>query len=97
MNNEKSQSTTIIDTKENLDNINLSLDSYQEKIILETIKRLKNPFYNLSVKQVAQDLQIGENLAYEVFKREDFPSINIGRKWKISLIAYLIWKTQKRV
>jgi len=67
MNNEKSQSTTIIDTKENLDNINLSLDSYQEKIILETIKRLKNPFYNLSVKQVAQDLQIGENLAYEVF------------------------------
>lgn len=86
-----------IEAKENLNNEYINANTYQERIILEVLRKLKNPFYNLSVKQVAQDLQIGENMAYEVFKREDFPSINIGRKWKISLIAYLIWKTQKRI
>lgn len=86
-----------IETKEDLNNEYTNANTYQERIILEVLRKLKNPFCNLSVKQVAQDLQIGENMAYEVFKREDFPSINIGRKWKISLIAYLIWKTQKRI
>lgn len=70
--------------------------NFREKMILECIKKYRNPFVNISVQQVAKDLQIGENLAYEIFKRDDFPSINIGRKWKISLIAYLLWKTQKR-
>lgn len=74
---------------------NLELTS-REKIVLYCIKKYKNPFMNLSVKQVARDLQIGENLAYDLFKRDDFPSINIGRKWKISLVAYLLWKTEKR-
>lgn len=80
-------------TTKDKNNIELS---FQEKMILECIKKYKNPFVNISVHQVAKDLQIGENLAYEIFKRNDFPSINIGRKWKISLISYLLWKTQKR-
>ena len=87
----------LIDTKENIDNKKIALDNYQERMLLECIRKVKNPFINIGVKQVAKDLQIGENLAYDVFKRDDFPSINIGRKWKISLIAYLLWKTQKRV
>ena len=95
--NEIKQDTVVIDTKENLDKCTVDLNDYQERMLVESIKRLKNPFYNISVKQVAEDLQIGENMAYEVFKRDDFPSINIGRKWKICLISYILWKTKRRV
>lgn len=77
----------VIDTKEKLDSIPISFENYQEKILLEFIKRLKNPFVNISVQDVAKDLKIGENMAYAIFKREDFPSINIGRCWKICLIS----------
>jgi len=31
------------------------------------------------------------------FKRDDFPSINIGKSNQIMLLAYLIWKMNKRV
>ena len=89
--------TKIIDTKERLDNIDIKLENQQEKMLLESIKRLKNPFINISVQDVARDLKIGENMAYAIFKRDDFPSINIGRCWKICLISYIMWKTQKRV
>jgi hypothetical protein len=77
----------VIDTKEKLDSIPISFENYQEKILLEFIKRLKNPFVNISVQDVAKDLKIGENMAYAIFIREDFPSINIGRCWKICLIS----------
>lgn len=96
MNNEVLENR-VIDTKEKLENISINLNDYQEKIILETIKRLKNPFVNISVQDVAKDLKIGENMAYAIFKREDFPSINIGRCWKICLISYILWKTQRRM
>lgn len=84
--------------------INKTIDTKEEKsrtleelMIIEAIKKLKNPFINLTVQDVAKDLKIGENMAYSIFKRVDFPSVNIGRCWKISLISYLIWKTQKRI
>lgn len=96
MENENS-GLAIIDTKEKLNDLSLTLDNYQEKILLETIKRLKNPFVNISVQDVAKDLKIGENMAYSIFKRDDFPSVNIGRCWKICLISYILWKTQKRI
>jgi len=91
MNIEKSQSTTIIDTKEK------NQHSLEELMVVEAIKSIQNPFINLTVQDVAKDLKIGENMAYTIFKRDDFPSINIGRCWKISLISYLLWKTQKRI
>ena len=69
----------------------------EELMIIEAIKKIRNPFINLTVQDVAKDLKIGENMAYTIFKRDDFPSVNIGRCWKISLISYLLWKTQKRV
>ena len=71
--------------------------SLEELMIIEAIKKVQNPFINLTVQDVAKDLKIGENMAYTIFKREDFPSVNIGRCWKISLISYLLWKTQKRI
>ncbi len=79
----------VIDTKDK--------KTLEELIIIETIKQIKNPFINLTVKDVAKDLKIGENMAYAIFKRDDFPSVNIGRCWKISLISYLIWKSQRRL
>lgn len=80
----------VIDTKDN------KKFTMQEIMIIEAIKKIQNPFVNLTVHDIAKDLKIGENMAYTIFKREDFPSINIGRCWKISLISYLLWKTQKR-
>ena len=80
----------IIDTKEKEYNL-------KELMMIEAIKKVSDPFVNLTVQDVAEDLMIGENMAYAIFKRNDFPSINIGRCWKISLISYLVWKTQKRV
>ena len=92
MNNEN-----IINTKVKLENVTITLNNAQEKMLLDCVRRIQNPFINITVQEVAKDLQIGENMAYEIFKRDDFPSVNIGRKWKITLIAYLLWKTQKRV
>ena len=71
--------------------------SLKELMMIEAIKGVADPFMNLTVQDVAKDLKIGENMAYTIFKRDDFPSVNIGRCWKISLISYLVWKTQKRV
>lgn len=81
----------IIDTKEK------KQYTLEELMAIESIKKVKNPFINLTVQDVAKDLKIGENMAYTIFKRADFPSVNIGRCWKISLISYLLWKTKKRV
>lgn len=63
---------------------------------IQSIKRLKNPFKMLSVKDVMQDLNICETIAYRTFKRADFPSINIGKSNQVMLVAYLIWKMRKR-
>lgn len=81
----------VIDTKENKSH------TLEDLMIIEAIKKVQNPFINLTVQDIAKDLKVGENMAYTIFKRTDFPSINIGRCWKISLISYLLWKTQKRV
>lgn len=94
---DKTKDNIINNTNDKIENFTITFDNTQDKIILECVKKIHNPFINISVKDVAKDLQIGENMAYEIFRRDDFPSINIGRKWKITLIAYLLWKTQKRV
>lgn len=80
----------LIDTNEETKNIFDLLGTYK-------INNINNPFKNISVKDVAKDLHIGKNKAYELFKQDDFPSINIGRSWKIMLLSYLLWKLNKRV
>ena len=89
--NNTNQTLKLIETNEN------KKYTQEELMIIEAIKKIRNPFIDLSVQDVAKDLKIGENMAYTIFKRDDFPSVNIGRCWKISLISYLLWKTQKRV
>ncbi len=81
----------LIDTEEkNIEEITSLLASYG-------MKNIENPFMNISVKDVAKDLNIGKNKAYELFKQDDFPSLNIGRSWKIMLLSYLLWKLHKRI
>lgn len=79
----------IIETKEVL--------SVEERIAIDTIRRVKNPFKMLTVKDIMNDLGICESIAYKTFRRDDFPSIKIGKNNQIMLLAYLIWKMQKRV
>lgn len=87
-----------IDTEDKKININLSSPLTAEQLMaIESIKRLKNPFRMLCVKDIMQDLNICETIAYRTFKRADFPSINIGKSNQVMLIAYLIWKMTKRV
>ncbi len=54
-----------------------------------------NPFDNITVKEVAKDLKLGENKANEVFRRKDFPSVNIGKTKTISVLAYFLWKLDR--
>ena len=79
----------INDTKENA-------MTTEDKIVAEVIKSMINPFDNLTVKEVAKDLKMGENLANQVFKRKDFPSVNIGKTKTVMKLAYYIWKMKHR-
>lgn len=67
----------------------------KEIMIINTMKRIKNPYKNLTVTDIAKDLNIGINKAYEIFKRHDFPSIEIGKQKTVTLLAYLLWKMEK--
>ena len=88
MNNENmSTNINVIDTKEK---------TLNEQIILSYITKLKNPFVTLSVQDVSKDLHIGINQAYDLFKQEDFPTINIGKRKTVTLAAYLLWKMSKK-
>lgn len=79
----------VIETKETL--------TPEQRIAIDTIRRVKNPFKMLNVKDVMKDLNICETIAYKTFKRADFPSINIGKSNQVMLLSYLIWKMSKRV
>ena len=85
--NEVNEKTNInvIDTEESL----------KEKIVVNYLNKLKNPFVMLSVSDVSKDLHIGINQAYDLFKQEDFPTISIGKRKTVNLASYLLWKMNK--
>jgi len=60
-----------------------------ELITIDSIRRVKNPFRMIGVRDVMKDLNICETIAYRTFKRVDFPSIHIGKNNQIMLISYL--------
>ena len=87
-----------IDTEDKKININLQKPlTIEELMAIEIIKRLKNPFMMIDVVTVMKDLHICKSIAYRLFQRADFPSINIGKNNQIMLLPYMIWKMQKRV
>lgn len=79
----------IIETKEVL--------TPEQRMAIDTIRRVQNLFKMLTVKDIMNDLGICETVAYKTFRRSDFPSINVGKTNQVMLLAYLIWKMQKRV
>lgn len=84
---------------ENIEVINQTKDKFntiEEKLLIEIIKNYKNPFELLTAKNISEDLHIGINQAYELFKQSDFPAINIGKKKRITLVSYLLWKINKK-
>lgn len=70
--------------------------SVKELMIMKSVEKIKDPFKNLTVEDVAKDLKMGENLTNQLFRREDFPSVNIGKTKTVTLLAYLLWKMEKR-
>ena len=78
----------IIQTKDNF--------SIEELLIKEAVKSLGDPFKNLTVKEIAKDLKMGENLTNDLFRRKDFPSVNIGKTKTVTLLAYILWKMKKQ-
>ena len=49
-----------------------------------------------TVEDVMKILKIGRNRAYDIFKRDDFPAILIGRKYVIEQNAFYIWLQSSR-
>ena len=68
----------------------------QDFMVIESIRKLKNPFRMIGVEVVMQDLHICRSIAYRLFQRDEFHSINIGKSNQIMLLSYMIWKMQKR-
>ena len=84
-----------------MDNINIQektihTNDIKEQIITNYLNKTTNPFKMLSVQEVSKDLHIGINQAYDLFKQDDFPTINIGKRKVITLASYLLWKMNKK-
>ena len=79
----------IIETKEVL--------TPEQRMAIDTVRRVKNPFRMIGVKDVMNDLKVCETVAYRIFRRADFPAINFGKTNQIMLLAYLMWKMSRRV
>lgn len=79
----------VIETKEIL--------TPEQRIAIDSIRRVKNPFIMIGVKDVMKDLNVCETIAYKIFRRNDFPSINLGKTNQVMLLSYLILKMSKRV
>lgn len=71
-------------------------EEIKKELMKKAVEKLDEPWKNLTVKDVAKDLKMGENKTNELFKRKDFPSINIEKTKTISAIAYALWKLEKR-
>ena len=84
----KITNTELIDTKER--------EELRGQIVMSYLAKMKNPFVTLSVLDVSKDLHIGINQAYDLFKQNDFPAINIGKRKVITLASYLLWKMNKK-
>ncbi len=84
----KITNTELIDTKEK--------EELRGQIVMSYLAKMKNPFVTLSVLDVSKDLHIGINQAYDLFKQNDFPAINIGKRKVITLASYLLWKMDKK-
>lgn len=82
-------------TKEVILNIQNELTN-KDILLLSSINRLKNPFRMIGVETIMKDLNICRGVAYKIFQRDDFPSINVGKTKQIMLISYIVWKMTRK-
>ena len=60
----------------------------KNKLIVLLIEKYNiNPFANMKVKDVANDL----------FRRKDFPAITFTKPKQICWLSYLLWKMERRI
>lgn len=50
----------------------------------------------LTVQEVQDILKIGRNKVYEVFARQDFPAICLGRRYVVEQKAFNNWLQSRR-
>lgn len=99
MNNIENQimERNLIDTEDKYLEINYNQKlTPKDYMAIESIRKLKNPFRMIDVNTVMKDLNICKSVAYKLFQRDDFPSINIGKSNQVMILAYMIWKMNKR-
>lgn len=82
-------------TKEIILNVQNELNN-KDILLLSSINRLKNPFRMIGVETIMKDLNICRGVAYKIFQRDDFPSINVGKTKQIMLISYIVWKMTRK-
>ena len=84
------------DEKDNKNELFEKYDLKYDLIALLVQKAEMNPYANIGIKAIEKDLQIGSRKANEIFNRNDFPSINIGKTRKVNILAYWLWKMERR-
>lgn len=82
---------------EDLKNITKDELTLEEKIAIECLKSVEDPFVMITLNDVKEDLNISDSSAYKLFRRKDFPSVNIGKKNQIMLLSYILWKMKRQV
>ena len=85
-----------VDEKDNKNELFEKYDLKYDLIALLVQKAEMNPYANIGIKDIEKDLQIGSRKANEIFNRNDFPSINIGKTRKVNILAYWLWKMERR-
>lgn len=81
---------------------NIVIETKQEltagdRMAIESIRRVRNPFRMLTVQDIANDLKVCEITVYKLFKNENFPAIKVGKGYMVMLLPYLIWKMNRNV
>ena len=79
----------VIETKEDI--------TAEQRAVIESIRKIRNPFVMVGIDYVMKDLNICKTIVYKLFQREDFPAISIGKEHKVMLLSYLIWKMSRKV
>ena len=84
------------DEKDNKNELFEKYDLKYDLIALLVQKAEMNPYANIGIKDIEKDLQIGSRKANEIFTSNDFPLINIGKTRKVNILAYWLWKMERR-
>ena len=87
----KITNTELIDTKER--------EELRGQIVMSTMNNHLNAikrFFGFLFKEGMATNVFNQIPDYDLFKQNDFPAINIGKRKVITLASYLLWKMNKK-